>query len=71
MSTPSGLGRIAPVVAWLPHHRREWIATDAPGRGHMWHSISQTVNAAGLFVAGKPLPDLKDAVHDDTQRSTR
>lgn len=39
--------------------------TDALGAGHTWHSISQTVNAAKRFVAGKPLPDMADAVAED------
>lgn len=35
------------------------------GPGHMWHSISQTVQAARLFVNGEPLPpDLADVGYD-------
>lgn len=42
--------------------------TEELGRGHTWHSISQTVKAAELFVAGEPLPDVEDAVADDAER---
>lgn len=38
---------------------------DELGPGHTWYSISQTVNAAKRFVAGKALPDIADAVAED------
>ncbi len=39
----------------------------ALGRGHVWHSISQTVKAAALFIEGKPLPEVDDAVAWDLE----
>lgn len=32
------------------------------GRGHVWHSISQTVKAAKHHVSGRPLPEQPDAI---------
>ena len=41
--------------------------TDALGPGHVWHSISQTVKAASLYINGEPLPEVDDAVAWDLE----
>ena len=41
--------------------------TDALGSGHVWHSISQTVKAASLYINGEPLPEVDDAVAWDLE----
>lgn len=39
--------------------------TDDLGRGHIWHSISQTVRAAKRHIRGEPLPEGPDAAELD------
>ncbi len=45
--------------------------TESLGAGHVWHSISQTVKAAELFIAGRPLPAVEDAVEWDLEPGAR